>query len=71
MVRVMLRHLEIDTTAMHSQMSQQQRISSLARFRTGLVPILIVTDVGSRYVSSSLLSFAITFLVIRFRICSF
>ena len=49
LLRVMLRELEINTTAMHSQMSQQQRIASLAKFRSGLVPILLTTDVGSRY----------------------
>lgn len=50
LVRVLLREMEIDTTALHSKMSQQHRISSLARFRSGLVSILLTTDVGSRYV---------------------
>ncbi|EPZ35848.1 P-loop containing nucleoside triphosphate hydrolase protein [Rozella allomycis CSF55] len=35
-------------TAMHSKMQQKDRIGSLAKFKGGIVPILITTDVGSR-----------------------
>ena len=48
LLRVMLYQLEFKVTALHSQMTQVQRINSLARFRTGVCPILISTDVGSR-----------------------
>lgn len=44
----MLRALEIRCVALHSKMSQTDRIASLARFKSGQVPILISTDVGSR-----------------------
>ena len=47
-LRIVLRELGIDSTALHSQMSQNDRLSSLARFKSGIVPILICTDVGSR-----------------------
>ena len=49
----MLRELGFRTTALHSKMSQNDRIASLAKFRSGVVPILLATDVGSRYVSST------------------
>lgn len=47
-VRVMLKHLDIDSTCLHSQMSQANRINSLARFKSRIVKILVITDVGSR-----------------------
>ena len=34
--------------ALHSQLSQQDRIAALARFKSGQLPILVSTDVGSR-----------------------
>ena len=37
-----------DVAALHSQLSQQDRIIALARFKGGQLPILISTDVGSR-----------------------
>lgn len=40
--------LEIDTTALHSMKTQQQRLASLSRFKSGQVSILIATDVASR-----------------------
>jgi ATP-dependent RNA helicase DDX49/DBP8 len=48
-LRIMLRELEVDSTALHSLMSQKDRIASLARFKGGMVKVLISTDVGSRY----------------------
>ncbi|KAG9068580.1 putative RNA helicase [Linnemannia hyalina] len=47
-LRVMLRELGIACTALHSEMSQQERLNSLAKFRGGIISVLIATDVGSR-----------------------
>lgn len=44
----MLKELGFKTTALHSEMSQGERISSLAKFKSGIVKILLATDVGSR-----------------------
>ncbi|KAK9446838.1 P-loop containing nucleoside triphosphate hydrolase protein [Limtongia smithiae] len=35
-------------TSLHAQLSQQERISSLARFRAGAARVLVATDVASR-----------------------
>lgn len=45
---LMMAELEVDTTALHSTKTQQQRLASLSRFKSGQVPILIATDVASR-----------------------
>ncbi|TPX53203.1 hypothetical protein SeMB42_g00918 [Synchytrium endobioticum] len=47
-LRIMFRELGIKCTAMHSFMSQSERIASLARFKSGIIPLLLATDVGSR-----------------------
>ena len=47
-LRVMLFELGVKTTALHAEMSQSQRLGALAKFKGGIVPILISTDVGSR-----------------------
>ncbi|KAG0084343.1 putative RNA helicase [Podila epicladia] len=47
-LRVMLRELGIACTALHSEMTQQERLNSLAKFRGGITTVLIATDVGSR-----------------------
>ncbi|KAI9340414.1 P-loop containing nucleoside triphosphate hydrolase protein [Zopfochytrium polystomum] len=47
-VRVILKQLGVRSTALHAQMSQAARIGSIAKFKSGVVPILIATDVGSR-----------------------
>ena len=47
-IRLTLRELGLRSTALHSQMSQSDRTGSLAKFKSGIVPILISTDVGSR-----------------------
>lgn len=44
----MLRALGHRAVALHSKMSQAERIAALARFKSGQVPILVSTDVGSR-----------------------
>jgi len=45
---LMMAELETDTVALHSMKTQQQRLASLSRFKSGQVPILIATDVASR-----------------------
>jgi ATP-dependent RNA helicase DDX49/DBP8 len=47
-LRIMLRELGLRCTALHSKMSQNERLSSIAKFKSCIVPILITTDVGSR-----------------------
>ncbi|KAJ3411822.1 Glycosyl phosphatidyl inositol anchor synthesis [Chytridiales sp. JEL 0842] len=47
-LRVMLRELGVRCTALHAQMSQSERLGSIAKFKGGSVKILITTDVGSR-----------------------
>lgn len=48
MLRLMIKELGFKSTALHSSMSQPDRISSLEKFKSQVVPILISTDVGSR-----------------------
>ncbi|KAJ1340781.1 hypothetical protein BSLG_004875 [Batrachochytrium salamandrivorans] len=48
MLRIMLKELGLKSTALHAQMPQNDRLGSLAKFKSGIVPILISTDVGSR-----------------------
>ena len=43
-----LRELGIRCTALHSHLSQSERLSTLAKFKSGIVTVLIATDVGSR-----------------------
>jgi ATP-dependent RNA helicase DDX49/DBP8 len=47
-IRIMLRALDMAAVAMHSTMSQRDRIASLSRFKSNQVQILIATDVGGR-----------------------
>ena len=48
LLRFWLREVGIEVAALHSQLSQTDRITALARFKSGQLPILISTDVGSR-----------------------
>ncbi|KAJ2960646.1 hypothetical protein NQZ79_g4004 [Umbelopsis isabellina] len=48
MITVMLKELGIRCTALHSDMSQQQRLDSLGKFRAEVIDVLVATDVGSR-----------------------
>ncbi|KAG0164534.1 putative RNA helicase [Apophysomyces sp. BC1034] len=48
MITVMLKELGIRCTSLHSEMTQQQRLDSLGKFRAEVIKILISTDVGSR-----------------------
>ncbi|ORX51919.1 DEAD-domain-containing protein [Hesseltinella vesiculosa] len=47
-ITITLKQLGIRCTALHSEMSQQQRLDSLGKFRAEVVKVLISTDVGSR-----------------------
>lgn len=48
LLRVMLIELDVRCTALHSDMSQRERLNSLGKFRASAVKVLIATDVGSR-----------------------
>ncbi len=48
LIRLMIKAFDLKSTCLHSSMSQNDRIGSLAKFKSGIVPILISTDVGSR-----------------------
>src|ERR1700722_5310372 len=44
----LLKTLSIRSTALHSRLTQRERLSSLSLFRSSVVSVLISTDVGSR-----------------------
>jgi ATP-dependent RNA helicase DDX49/DBP8 len=44
----LLQSLSIRSTALHSRLTQRERLSSLSLFRAAVVPVLISTDVGAR-----------------------
>ena len=48
LLHLILTELDIPSVALHSHLSQPQRLLSLAQFRAGQVPVLVTTDVGSR-----------------------
>ena len=45
---LLLKTLQIRSTALHSRLTQRERLSSLQLFRASVVPVLISTDVGAR-----------------------
>lgn len=45
---VMFRKIGLSCVMLHSLMSQSERLASLAKFKTGIVTILVATDVASR-----------------------
>jgi ATP-dependent RNA helicase DDX49/DBP8 len=45
---VLLKALGIRSTALHSKLTQRERLSSLSLFRASVVPVLVSTDVGAR-----------------------
>jgi ATP-dependent RNA helicase DDX49/DBP8 len=47
-LKIMLQKLGVRCTALHAKMGQGDRIGSLAKFKSMVVPVLITTDVGSR-----------------------
>ncbi|KAL7421846.1 putative RNA helicase [Cryptotrichosporon argae] len=48
LLHLLLNTLDIPAVALHSHLTQPQRLRSLARFRAREVPVLVTTDVGSR-----------------------
>ncbi|KAJ3572469.1 hypothetical protein NP233_g3070 [Leucocoprinus birnbaumii] len=44
----LLKTLSIRSTALHSRLTQRERLSSLSLFKASVVPVLISTDVGAR-----------------------
>lgn len=44
----LLKSLGIRSTALHSRLTQRERLTSLSLFRSSVVPVLVSTDVGSR-----------------------
>jgi ATP-dependent RNA helicase DDX49/DBP8 len=47
-VSEVLREMEVLNTPLHSLMPQKERINSLAKFKSGVVKVLVATDVASR-----------------------
>jgi ATP-dependent RNA helicase DDX49/DBP8 len=47
-VTSLLKTLGIRATALHSRLTQRERLSSLGLFRAGVIPVLVSTDVGAR-----------------------
>ena len=43
-----LQSLSIRSTALHSRLTQRERLSSLSLFRAAVIPVLVSTDVGAR-----------------------
>ncbi|KAF9247244.1 P-loop containing nucleoside triphosphate hydrolase protein [Melanogaster broomeanus] len=44
----LLKTLSIRSTALHSRLTQRERLASLSLFRSAIVPVLVSTDVGAR-----------------------
>lgn len=44
----LLKTLRIRSTALHSRLTQRERLTSLGLFRASVVPVLVSTDVGAR-----------------------
>lgn len=45
---ILLKTLSIRSTALHSRLTQRERLNSLSLFRASVVPVLVSTDVGAR-----------------------
>jgi len=44
----LLQTLSIRSTALHSRLTQRERLTSLSLFRSSFIPVLVSTDVGAR-----------------------
>lgn len=53
---MLLNSLGIECVSLHSMMSQKERLSALARFKSSQVKVLIATDVASRGLDVPLVS---------------
>lgn len=40
--------MSIRSTALHSRLTQRERLTSLSLFRSSVIPVLVSTDVGAR-----------------------
>ncbi|KAL0070818.1 putative RNA helicase [Marasmius tenuissimus] len=47
-ITLLLKNLSIRSTALHSRLTQRERLTSLSLFRSSVVPVLVSTDVGAR-----------------------
>ncbi|KAF9263465.1 DEAD-domain-containing protein [Marasmius fiardii PR-910] len=47
-ITVLLQNLSIRSTALHSRLTQRERLNSLSLFRSSVIPVLVSTDVGAR-----------------------
>ncbi|XP_063691641.1 probable ATP-dependent RNA helicase DDX49 [Bolinopsis microptera] len=56
-----LKKLGFPCTALHSQMNQNLRLSSLAKFKCGVVKILVATDVASRGLDIPTVSYVVNY----------
>lgn len=45
---ILLKTMSIRSTALHSRLTQRERLNSLSLFRASVVPVLVSTDVGAR-----------------------
>jgi len=45
---LLLKTLGIRSTALHSRLTQRERLTSLGLFRASVIPVLVSTDVGAR-----------------------
>ena len=57
----MLRELDIRCVALHSSMTQNDRLAALAKFKSSVVNILLATDVGSRGLDIPLVDLVINY----------
>lgn len=63
---LLLEELEIDAASLHSYKSQSLRLSSLHKFKSGQVPILVATDVASRGLDIPTVDLVINYDIPRF-----
>lgn len=54
LLSLLLEELEIPAVALHSHQAQRRRLAALDRFKGGVVPVLLATDVASRGVCTRL-----------------
>ncbi|KAG7097020.1 hypothetical protein E1B28_004413 [Marasmius oreades] len=47
-VTLLLKNLSVRSTALHSRLTQRERLNSLSLFRSSVIPVLVSTDVGAR-----------------------
>lgn len=63
---LLLEELGSPAVSLHSHKSQSQRLSALNRFKSGQVPVLIATDVGSRGLDIQTVDLVINYDIPRF-----